>query len=50
MDPDNDLLERCSTLTLEDRKGNGPLKWFELKSNVVEESTTSGIFGISPWI
>ena len=45
MDPDNELLERCSKLTLEDRKGNGRLKWFELKSNVVEESTTSSIFG-----
>ena len=36
IDLENELLERSSTITLEDIWGNEPLNWFELKS-ITEE-------------
>ena len=43
------MLERSSTYTFEDIQGNGPLKWFELKS-IAEADKITGLFGISPLI
>ena len=49
IDLENKLLERSSKCTLEDIQGNGPLKWFELKS-IAEADKITGLFGISPLI
>ena len=43
------MLERSSTYTFEDIQGNGPLKWFELKS-IAEADKITGLFEISPLI
>ena len=50
IDLENELLERSSTITLEDIQGNEPLNWFELKSITEEVDKIEGLFRISPLI
>ena len=48
IDLENEFLERSSTFTLEDIKGNDPLKWFELRSITELEDQFMRLFTISP--